>query len=129
MIRYGCTNFRHTFVHKEKGRAICPAFCLVRWNGLEPSQGCPRQPLKLVRLPIPPPPHFYFQTTNVLLSKRNYYIHHPLSGVNTKFTCLPEQPVSLLEVLLVLRELLELVRQREPVPVREPALPELTWKT
>ncbi len=31
-------------------------FLMVRWNGFEPSRGCPRQPLKLVRLPIPPPP-------------------------------------------------------------------------
>src|SRR5713226_1399384 len=29
---------------------------LVRWKGLEPSLYCYRQPLKLVRLPIPPPP-------------------------------------------------------------------------
>ena len=29
---------------------------LVRWKGLEPSRYCYRQPLKLVRLPIPPPP-------------------------------------------------------------------------
>ena len=31
---------------------------LVRRGGFEPPRGCPRQPLKLVRLPVPPPPHF-----------------------------------------------------------------------
>ena len=31
---------------------------LVRKKGLEPSRPCGRQPLKLVRLPIPPLPHF-----------------------------------------------------------------------
>ena len=30
---------------------------LVRWKGFEPSRYCYRQPLKLVRLPVPPPPH------------------------------------------------------------------------
>ena len=30
---------------------------LVRRGGFEPPRGCPRQPLKLVRLPVPPPPH------------------------------------------------------------------------
>jgi hypothetical protein len=29
---------------------------LVRWKGFEPSRYCYRQPLKLVRLPVPPPP-------------------------------------------------------------------------
>jgi hypothetical protein len=28
----------------------------VRWKGFEPSRYCYRQPLKLVRLPVPPPP-------------------------------------------------------------------------
>ena len=30
---------------------------MVRQRGFEPPRGCPRQPLKLVRLPIPPLPH------------------------------------------------------------------------
>ena len=29
----------------------------MRWKGFEPSRYCYRQPLKLVRLPVPPPPH------------------------------------------------------------------------
>src|ERR1051326_2532087 len=29
---------------------------LVRWKGFDPSRYCYRQPLKLVRLPVPPPP-------------------------------------------------------------------------
>jgi hypothetical protein len=29
---------------------------MVRWKGFEPSRYCYRQPLKLVRLPVPPPP-------------------------------------------------------------------------
>src|SRR5260221_4935020 len=33
---------------------------LVRWKGLEPSRYCYRQPLKLVRLPVPPPPQNSF---------------------------------------------------------------------
>lgn len=28
---------------------------LVPGTGFEPARGCPRQPLKLVRLPVPPP--------------------------------------------------------------------------
>jgi hypothetical protein len=34
----------------------------VRWKGFEPSRYCYRQPLKLVRLPVPPPPHDLFST-------------------------------------------------------------------
>lgn len=30
--------------------------CMVRWTGIEPAQPCSHQPLKLARLPIPPPP-------------------------------------------------------------------------
>ena len=30
---------------------------MVPGRGFEPRRGCPRQPLKLVRLPIPPPRH------------------------------------------------------------------------
>ena len=30
---------------------------MVRKGGLEPPRSCDRQPLKLVRLPIPPLPH------------------------------------------------------------------------
>ena len=33
---------------------------LVRWKGFEPSRYCYRQPLKLVRLPVPPPPQNSF---------------------------------------------------------------------
>ena len=46
-----------TCLHKTKTPNV-GASILVRWNGLEPSRPCERQPLKLVRLPIPPPPHF-----------------------------------------------------------------------
>jgi hypothetical protein len=31
---------------------------LVRLSGFEPPRSCDRQPLKLVRLPIPPQPQF-----------------------------------------------------------------------
>jgi hypothetical protein len=37
---------------------------LVRWKGFEPSRYRYRQPLKLVRLPVPPPPH---KTQSLLL--------------------------------------------------------------
>ena len=33
---------------------------MVRRRGLEPPRGCPHQPLKLTRLPVPPPPHAGF---------------------------------------------------------------------
>ena len=36
----------------------------MRWKGFEPSRYCYRQPLKLVRLPVPPPPH---KTQSLLL--------------------------------------------------------------
>ena len=43
------------FPHQKK-KANQRAFCLVRKRGLEPPRYCYRQPLKLVRLPIPPLP-------------------------------------------------------------------------
>src|SRR5205085_12410165 len=41
------SNWRRGFTKTKK---------LVRWKGFEPSRYCYRQPLKLVRLPVPPPP-------------------------------------------------------------------------
>lgn len=36
---------------------VKPVFIMVLRRGLEPPRGCPRQHLKLVRIPIPPPEH------------------------------------------------------------------------
>ena len=38
-------------------KTIRKAWILVRSSGFEPPRYCYRQPLKLVRLPIPPRPH------------------------------------------------------------------------
>src|SRR5215468_2062492 len=39
------------------GSLSCPGENLVRSSGFEPPRYCYRQPLKLVRLPVPPRPH------------------------------------------------------------------------
>ncbi len=43
----------------------------MRWKGFEPSRYCYRQPLKLVRLPVPPPPQ----------KKTNRHLNCPTSFV------------------------------------------------
>ena len=43
---------------------------MVRKGGLEPPRSCDRQPLKLVRLPIPPLPHVEsWQSSGIGLDK------------------------------------------------------------
>lgn len=49
---------------------------MVPGRGFEPRRGCPRQPLKLVRLPIPPPRHF--EHFSILRTRPD--ISHSLSG-------------------------------------------------
>jgi hypothetical protein len=54
----------------RRARAVVRTQKMVRWKGFEPSRYCYRQPLKLVRLPVPPPPQKALQlhfTAAVLL--------------------------------------------------------------
>ena len=41
----------------------------MRWKGFEPSRYCYRQPLKLVRLPVPPPPQKNFCITECIAAR------------------------------------------------------------
>ena len=69
----------------------------VRSKGLEPSRPCGRQPLKLVRLPIPPRPRgSEFSLSNLRRTSRDFAIAGPLiSRQNTRVaTTPPPAPVT-----------------------------------
>ena len=53
----GGTGFSSRPLRKKPGCVSSRAFCFVPRTGLEPARPCEHQPLKLARLPIPPPGH------------------------------------------------------------------------
>jgi hypothetical protein len=61
---------------------------LVRWKGFEPSRYCYRQPLKLVRLPVPPPPQSYckFDCIARRLRQRRFFDYSPALAANATQT-------------------------------------------
>src|SRR5262245_27744807 len=44
--------------NRKRPNEIGPSLDLVRKGGFEPPRSCERQPLKLVRLPVPPLPQY-----------------------------------------------------------------------
>ena len=61
---------------------------MVRKGGLEPPRSCDRQPLKLVRLPIPPLPHLEGSESKLSVISRQFKISSPVSsytGYNLSF--------------------------------------------
>jgi hypothetical protein len=57
---------------KVAGSSSSRVWILVRSSGFEPPRYCYRQPLKLVRLPIPPRPHSDEDETNC--SRNPYFL-------------------------------------------------------
>ncbi|SRR6266849_223578 len=55
--RTSCGSLRATQCGERKAGPTFEIEKLVRQRGLEPPRYCYRQPLKLVRLPVPPLPH------------------------------------------------------------------------
>jgi hypothetical protein len=118
-----------------------PDLLMVRWNGLEPSRSCPRQPLKLVRLPIPPPPHKLLFGYQICLQKKKYLFTSVSLRCQQKTAISRELQVHapagpVLPVLPVLPERLAgRVQQVRPAVPELPVLrvrssePEQTWMT